>query len=263
MVRNMDVLCIIALHLQFSWQNACNNRCNGFLLSMSPLTHHTHQQSVCVLSHPWCHINSYLMQLFSLFLMKSIVFAILLCHICSDTYSDREGRYSRCLQMIAKITSLKEILWFVCFLKPHLRIMITVRTYRIIYFRAQWSGVGAGVCYSAQMETRWILGPMAAFVTDLDKSWGYPCAFGVLAVPEQPLCYFLRAAVARQQLAEGCAVHAFNRWGKEEIAPRVFSRKEGVRHGAHTSGQELILHHIIELNNPWASDVVLSGGVCA
>lgn len=107
MVRNMDVLCIIALHLQFSWQNACNNRCNGFLLSMSPLTHHTHQQSVCVLSHHWCHINSYLMQLFSLFLMKSIVFAILLCHICSDTYSDREGRYSRCFQMIAKITSLK------------------------------------------------------------------------------------------------------------------------------------------------------------
>lgn len=38
--------------------------------------------------------------------------------------------------------------------------------------------------------------------------------------------------------------------GEEEIAPRVLSGKEGVKHGAHTSGQELILHHIIELNNP-------------
>lgn len=108
--------------------------------------------------------------------------------------------------------------------------------------------MGPGVCYSAQMETRRILGPMAAFVTDLHKSCGYPCAFGVLAVPEQPLRYFLRAAVVQQQLAAG-AVHAFNRWGKEEIAPRVLSGKKGVKHGAHTAGQELILHHIIELNN--------------
>lgn len=123
--------------------------------------------------------------------------------------------------------------------------MITVRTYRIIYFRAQWSGVGPGVCYSAQMETRWILGPMAVFVTDLDKSWGYPCAFGVLALPEQPLRYSLCAAVAQQQLAEGCAAHAFIRWGEGgDCSSRAFRKRGCETWGAHLgSGADSASHH--------------------
>lgn len=123
--------------------------------------------------------------------------------------------------------------------------MITVWTYRIIYFRAQWSDVGPGVCYSEQMETRRILGPMAAVVTDLDKSWGYPCAFGVLAVPEQPLRYFLRAAVAQQQLAAGCAVHAFNRWGEGgDCSSRAFRKRGCETWGTHLgSGADSASHH--------------------
>lgn len=107
--------CIMHYCIRFAVYLTKGLAITAFLLSMSPWTHHTHQQLVCVLSHHWCHINSYLMQLSSLFPMKFIIFAILLCHICSDTHSDRQGRYSRCLQMIAKNTSLKD-LWFVCLL---------------------------------------------------------------------------------------------------------------------------------------------------
>lgn len=49
--------------------------------------------------------------------------------------------------------------------------MSTVSARISVYFRAQSSHVVPGVRYNGTgMEIRRILGPMAAFVTDLDKS---------------------------------------------------------------------------------------------
>lgn len=57
-----------------------------------------------------------------------------------------------------------------CFKKKQIVIMSRVSRI-ILYFSAQSSHVVSGVRYNGTgMETGRILGPMAAFVTDLDKS---------------------------------------------------------------------------------------------
>lgn len=117
-----DVFRIIALYLHFCWHEVCNNCCNRFLLSMIVLTYHAQQQVVCI---NWC-----LMQLSSLFLLKCIVFAL----SNGVTYTDRQGRYIWCLQLIARITYLMEISFFIFFFKMNV-IMTTASKCRIIYFK--------------------------------------------------------------------------------------------------------------------------------
>lgn len=209
------------------------------------------------------------MQVSTLLLLKCIVFAL----SNGVTYTDRQGRYIRRFQLIAKMTSLMGISILKFFLKMNV-IMTTTSECRNIYFKYifQSSGKSRGswgtlkrLDSGKEMETRRILGPMAAYDTDLDKSWGYPCAFSVLTVPEQTLRHFLRAAVVQQQLVTGCAAHAFDRWSRRRRRRllRACFPEERVWNMGHTSGQQLILHRITELNSPCASDVVLSAGVCS